>query len=362
MRNMTIQETRLLGDALAIVAALLPDEWSVAEARESQVGVAGVDAVVELVGPSGATVRFAAVVRRSGSTATTLVITALRDRARRTGMPVLYVSDYIGQALRERLAAEGVSYADTTGWVRIVSADPLILLTGAGSLRAPRDRRTNAVVRLNGLAANRIVRALATVDPPIGVRSLAATAGVSPGSVSKLLSTLAAEGIVDRNPDGKVDAVRRRALITRWTTDYAFAETNTAVASYLAPRGVDRTLARLAELPMEVAVTGSAGARALLPDGRTSVVPMRLLALYAAEPAVVARELGLIETEPRNANVVIARPQDPDILSARGDSADVAVAPTPLVLADLLTLPGRSDAEADQLFDSLADADPAWSN
>ncbi|MCA0438234.1 MAG: helix-turn-helix domain-containing protein [Austwickia sp.] len=361
MRNLTIQETRMVGDAIARVVALLPVEWSFAEARESPAAVAGVDVVVELVGPSGNAVRFAAEVRRSGSIPTSLLITVLRDIASRTRMPVLYVSDYIGRALREGLAAEGISYADTTGWVRIVSADPLILLTGAGSPRAPRDRRTNAVVRLNGLAANRLIRALATVQPPVGVRSLAVLAGVSPGSVSKLLSTLAAEGIVDRNPEGKIDVVRRRALIRRWTTDYAFAETNSAVAFYLAPRGIDRTLPRLAELSMEVAMTGSSGARLLLPAGRTSVVPLRLLSLYAADPPAVAQELGLIETEPRSANVVIARPQDPDILNDGKSSADVGVAPTPLVLADMLTLPGRSDAEAEQLFDSLAATDPAWS-
>ena len=183
MRNLTIQETRMVGDAIARVVALLPVEWSFAEARESPAAVAGVDVVVELVGPSGNAVRFAAEVRRSGSIPTSLLITVLRDIASRTRMPVLYVSDYIGRALREGLAAEGISYADTTGWVRIVSADPLILLTGAGSPRAPRDRRTNAVVRLNGLAANRLIRALATVQPPVGVRSLAVLAGVSPGSV-----------------------------------------------------------------------------------------------------------------------------------------------------------------------------------
>jgi hypothetical protein len=37
-----------------------------------------------------------------------------------------------------------------------------------------------------------------------------------------------------------------------------------------------------------------------------------------------------------------------------------SLAPLALLLADLLTLPGRGDAEADQLMDALATTDPAW--
>ena len=49
-------------------------------------------------------------------------------------------------------------------------------------------------------------------------------------------------------------------------------------------------------------------------------------------------------------------PRDERILPGPGELA--ALAPTALVLADLLTLPGRSDAEAEQLIHSLAATDP----
>ena len=58
------------------------------------------------------------------------------------------------------------------------------------------------------------------------------------------------------------------------------------------------------------------------------------------------------------ANVVIAAPQDGRILPGPGEPATLA--PTALVVADLLTLPGRSDAEAEQLMDALASIDPSW--
>lgn len=273
-------------------------------------------------------------------------------------MPVLFVSDYIGPVLREALSDRGFSFADGTGWIRVVSDDPLVVLTGLGAARAPHAPRTSAITRLNGLAASRTIRSLTTVDLPVGVRSLAALAGVSPGSVSKLLATLVAEGIVDRDSRGAVTRVRRRALLRRWVVDYSFAKTNRSVGYYIAPRGLDRTLERLEDVP-GVAITGSAAARRLLPASSTSIVPMRLLAIYAARPADVVRGLRLIDADPGAANVVIARPQDAAIL-ATSDTSSMLTAPTALVIADLLTLPGRSDAEAEQLMDALAAHEDLW--
>ncbi|MGH3253519.1 MAG: hypothetical protein ACRDOI_45915, partial [Trebonia sp.] len=272
--------------------------------------------------------------------------------------PPLLVSDYIGPVLRTALATEGISFADTTGWVRVISEEPLILLTGQGADRSPRARGGSAISRLNGVAASRTIRALSTTVLPVGVRGLALLADVSPGSVSKLLVTLASEGIVDRDDSGGVLAVRRRALIRRWVSDYSFATANQSAGYYIAPRGLGRTLTRLDQQP-DIAITGSAAARRLLPDPTTSVVPLRLLALYTSAPAALTRDLGLIDAEPTTANVMIAVPQDSSILPTAEDQSP-QVAPVALVLADLLTLPGRSDAEAEQLMDALASNDPAW--
>jgi hypothetical protein len=131
------------------------------------------------------------------------------------------------------------------------------------------------------------------------------------------------------------------------------AKTNTSVGYFIATRGLDRTLSRLGDLTVPVTVTGSAAARRLLPKGTTSVVPLRLLALYTATPNAAVEELGLIPAEATTANTVVAIPQDAGVLAAD-------VAPVALVLADLLTLPGRSDAEAEQLMDALARTGEAW--
>jgi len=347
MRNTSLRETALIGDALRSITVLLPATWRLEPSADRRAG-----ATVKLIGPDRVSLRFAVEARRSG-TATGPLLAGLRERSRVSDLPLLFVSDYIGPALREALADAGISYADATGWVRVVCDAPLILLTGQGAQKSPRAGRSTAVVRLNGVAASRITRALCARDLPLGVRDLAAIADVSPGSVSKLLPTLAAEGIVDRDERGGVLTVRRRALIRRWVRDYDFAKTNTSVGYFIAPRGLDRTLTRVGEAKGRVTVTGSAAARRLLPKGVTSVVPLRLLALYTDNPAALADELGLIPADAATANAVVAVPQDGQVLTDR-------IAPAALVLADLLTLPGRGDAEAEQLMDALARTDAAW--
>lgn len=352
MGNGINRETAVMSDALELIAELLPASWRL-DKRSVEVE-RRFDAVVELVGPNETKVPFVAEVKRSGTVPTSLLISALRELNRASGLPVLYLSDYIGPVLRDALTSEGFSFADATGWVRLTSAEPLVLLTGQGAARSPRAPRTSAITRLNGIAASRIIRALATADLPVGVRGLAGLAGVSPGSVSKLLITLASESIIDRDENGGVVAVRQRALLRRWAEDYSFATANSSVGYFIAPRGLDRTLARLADQD-DVAITGSAAARRLLPESLTSVVAIRLLAIYAARPAELVSALGLIEADPTTANVVIAKPLDPEILTPP-DEDDLATAPLPLVTADLLTLAGRSDAEAEQLMDAFLKA------
>lgn len=328
------------------VEGLLPAGWSLTIDR-GPADAHTADAALTISSPSGERVSFAIETKLSGGSVNA-VMAQLRERRGGT-LPLVYVSGYLGPSLRDELDAENISYADGTGWLRLVSESPLVLLTGRGADRAPRPAAPAAITRLNGIAAGRIIRTLAVSDVPIGVRDLASAALVSPGSVSKLLPTLAAEGIIDRSTRSAITAVRRRALIARWTQDYAFTETNPLVASYLAPRGIASMLARVGDSASPVTLTGSSAARRLLPDSATSVVPLRLASMYSPDPAALSRELALVPTDPTSANVMIAVPQDARILGSK-------IAPVPLVLADLLTLPGRGDAEALQLMDSL----PGW--
>lgn len=82
------------------------------------------------------------------------------------------------------------------------------------------------------------------------------------------------------------------------------------------------------------------------------MVPLRLLALYTTDLSVLADEMGLVLAEPATANTVVV-PKDGAVLTDQ-------VAPLALALADLFTLPGHGDAEAEQLRDALARTEQAW--
>ena len=124
-----------IGDALRSVTALLPASWSVAERGDGQTGRRRVDAGMDLSAPNGDKVSFVVEAKRSGSVPSALLLPALRELDQQAGSPVLFLSDYIGPSLRAALADEGISFADATGWVRIFTDRPLILLTGQGADR-----------------------------------------------------------------------------------------------------------------------------------------------------------------------------------------------------------------------------------
>ena len=270
----------------------------------------------------------------------------------------LFIADFVGPKLRGELESLGVSFADTTGWLRITSDEPPILLSTTGASRAPRDRSTSAVTRMNGRAAGRIMSALASAELPIGVRGLAELASANPGSVSKLLQTLDRESIVSRDGSGVVSDVDRWEMVERWVEDYSFTKTNKNLRYFVAPRGVKHALDQIDRGSTPVVLTGSAATRRLLPEGTVPVVAMHQLVAYTADPMLLARSLDLVETEPAIADVILASPNDPELLSTASHGTEVA--PPAVVIADLLTLPNRSDAEARQLVKTFGDGSSPW--
>jgi hypothetical protein len=272
---------------------------------------------------------------------------------------VLHAASYLPPAARERLAAEGASYADATGWVRLVSDDPMIAITAQGAPRAPKRDQRLVTTRLDGPATGRVMGALLEADAPVGVRELAELARVSAGTVSKLLPTLEAEGALERDPSGRVSAIDRRGVLRRWTADYGVLKSNDIPGYFVAPRGLDATLGQISQLP-RTAVTGARGGALWLPEGTAPVVPVTQLVAYTDDPERAATALGLVPVDAPVANVILLAPQNPSILASPAHIADTPVAPLPLVLADLLTLPGRYAQQAEALMDALAKTEPEW--
>ena len=243
MRNARIRESTVIGDALRRIAALLPDLWLVEDRIRILPNDAQADAAVDLVAPTGERISFVVEAKRSGTVPSAYLLATLRELRRSRSLPVLFLSDYIGPSTAEALTAEGVSYADATGWVRVVSEAPWGFSRG----RAQQNRRVPECPRrsLDSTASPQVAS-----SAPCALRTRPSEFVISPlspafrpgqcpspcppwhASVHHRTATSA----------GGVVAVRRRALIQRWTRDDSFAKTNRSVGYFIAPRGLDRTL------------------------------------------------------------------------------------------------------------------------
>ncbi|MDR1152797.1 MAG: helix-turn-helix domain-containing protein [Bifidobacteriaceae bacterium] len=355
--NTTLQETRLLQQVEGCIAEAMPEGWRASiRRRTGPRRSAGGGAELAVRSHAGGTAVFEVILKASERSP---AVIPARSTSNDKSAGVLYVTDYLPAVTREQLAFAGVSYADTTGWVRLVSDDPMLAIVATGASRAPKRDQRLVTARLNGPGTNRVMRTLLAASAPIGVRELADRAGVSPGTVSKLLPTLAAEGAVERGTSGGVVGVYRRAALERWTADYGFLRSNGEAAFYVAPRGVDDAL-RLLREHRDVAVSGSAAAHAYLPTGISPIVPVRQLAVYSRDPETVVSALALVPVDLPVANIIVVRPQDLGIVENPVVLGGIPLAPMELVLADLLSLPGRSAQEAEALMDALSKTDPQW--
>ncbi len=265
--------------------------------------------------------------------------------------PLLVTAPYLSQGIRDVIENEGASYVDQTGNVRVVLDAPglFIVTTGAESNPWPGQRRFT----LRGTKAGRVVCALARAKPPLGVRELAAAAQTDPGYVSRLLGMLDREAIVDRSARGRVERIEWRKLLLRWSEE-APLDSRTTASTWLAARGLKHLWESLRGADIPYLVTGSAVAAGIAP-----VAPTRLASVYVENPEGTAKRLGLRAAD-AGANVVLLQPEDGSVFDRADETGGLRTARLPVVVADLLSGPGRSPAEAESLMDWMAAHEEVW--
>ena len=264
---------------------------------------------------------------------------------------LMVVAPYLSKSVRAALEELGVSYADATGNIRVVLDEPglFVVASGAQSNPQPDKRRLS----LRGVKAGQVVRALAAASLPLGVRELAQRAGADPGYISRLLTLLDGEALVDRTSRGRVDQVDWRGLLTRWATD-APLSSRAEEGTWIAPRGLKSVFERLKSTSLRYLVTGSAATSRV-----AQVAPTRLLSVYVDDPVAAGEMLGLRRAD-AGANVVLLEPRDDVIFEVAVDLDGLRQAPWTVVVADLMTGPGRSPAEAEALLDWMDDHEEVW--
>ncbi|WP_330271073.1 type IV toxin-antitoxin system AbiEi family antitoxin [Lentzea sp. NBC_00516] len=273
---------------------------------------------------------------------------------------LMLVSPFVSPTTRAQAEQHHLmGWFDLTGNLRLRVDQPALFVDRTGADRSgSRDPADRLLKSLRGPAAAKVVLELCETSVPVGVRDLAGRAGVGAATSARVLELLDREAVITRGDDGAVIAVRKRALVDRWVQDYKVMASNEVITT-LDPRGLSHALATLRVEDSRVALTGSAAARAYLPHDLTAVSPLVSLSLYAEDPIGLMDRLGLRSVE-RGMNVLVMKPYD-DVVYARSRRVEGLdyVAPAQVV-ADLLTGPGRSTEEAEQLMTVLETSEAGW--
>ena len=354
----------MLEEACQAIRQRLPTGWSLAEQREQfpiQAGRFHADVLLTLADPQGLTADVIIEVKRRPVEAREVGV--LADRWSRVLLPQVQGSDgdavfmvvapFVGPSAKDRLAEAGISFADATGNVRLVSTRPAVFIEAAGAVRNP--WRENLPLRsLKGGRSGRVVRAFLDHRPPFGTRELSTLTGNAPASVSRVADLLERESIIQRDgPRGPISQVDWERLLRRWALDYDFSEANELIPC-LEARGVTAVMDKLRGADITYAVTGSFAAVRYAP-----VAEPRLVTVFTPNPRDAINRLGLHRAD-SGANVLIGKPFDPVVFDRTEEDGGVTYARVTQAATDLLTGPGRGPAEAESLIDWMRSNEDAW--
>jgi hypothetical protein len=348
-------ETQILRTLERSITDRLPRGWMMRSLKQTQRRGRRADATWRFRAPDGETVDFVVETKLTiMPRSLPAVVEQLRGIAAKPSSPteLLVAARYLSPRAQEVLAQLGVSYADTTGNVRLVANRPglFVLTVGASKNPSPGD---DALRSLRGRAAGRAVRALVDFRAPFGVRELSGRARVPLGSLSRVVGLLEQEALLKRDHRGGITAVDWEGVIRRWSRDYEFQRSN-RVTTYLEARGLGGLDAKLGNATWRYAATRSLGAQRFAP-----IAPTRLAAVYVEDITRSAERLGLRPAE-TGANVALAEPFDPVVFERTVTREGLTIVAPSQLVADLLTGPGREPAEGEEMLAWMKKNEDAW--
>jgi len=265
----------------------------------------------------------------------------------------ILVAPFLGPRTRQLLKSGACGFVDSTGNAWLALSSPALFLETTGAMKDPKPPPERPLLSLKGQAAGRAVRAICDFSPPFKLRDLARRARVSPPTLSRVLTLLDREALVDRDRKGTVINSDWQGTIRRWTEDYAFSTSN-RVRMFLDPRGIDAFKSKLSSLTRTYAATGSLVASRIEP-----IAPPRLAQVFVENINAAAESLDLKEVE-KGANVMLAEPFAPVVFDRVSNRKGLICAALTQVAADLLTSPGRAPEEAERLLIWMENNTDAW--
>jgi hypothetical protein len=263
---------------------------------------------------------------------------------------VLILAPWISPRSRALIAEEGWSYLDLTGNALIRMRRPALYVRLVGSDTDPNPRERSEVL-LRGTQIHALVRVLADVEPPYRLADLTEVTGLSKGYVSKALSSLHEQGLIDRPGSGPVTGVDWPQLLRARAAEYQVLRTNRSI-TYQARRGLDVLLRELPAAP-EVLVTGSYAAHRIAP-----VAAPAQLVLYVPDIDTYAKRWELLTTS-TGANVVLLEAASGSQLERPRDVGGLRHVGYSQLVMDLLSGNGRLPEEGEAVLQWMIDT-PGW--
>lgn len=331
-----------LDQAAAQLRAVLPHGWTLSVSSRSRGGGA-----FRIASPSGITAE--------------LDVRSLKDTAPRsvatlapTDRPTLVVGDWLSERTRTLLRSRRIDFLDATGNIEVQLTDPGLFIRTTGAHRNPSPKPTDSP-RLRGPKAWALLRTLAEVPPPFGVRDLAQTVDVDAGYVSRVLRALEDELLITRTPRGPVTAVEWEGVLRRAASTYSLFDSN-ETSTWVTTSGPERLLDDLTGMRAgRWAVTGSFAASRIAP-----VAAPEVAVIYTAEPDRLVKARRLLPAKTRGTNVILAEPYDPIAFERTTQSGGITYASMAQVTLDCLTGNGRMPAEGEALLTWMRKNEPRW--
>jgi hypothetical protein len=279
-----------------------------------------------------------------------------RDRTRKgrsdTIVP-LVVARYLSPSTREALEGSGASYADMTGNIRVQLQQPALFIRDVGAQQDPWRGPGRPRGTLQGPPAARVVRALVDFTPPLTVPDLVTKSRASTGATYRVVEFLAEEGLLVRERS-RIVQVDWPRLLERWSKDYGFTKSN-LVQTYLSPRGLAALTDSLRKVQdLQYVITGSLAA-----ENIARYAPARMAMIYVEDPASLAIAADLREVD-AGANVLIAATKYDVVYERFREVEGLRMATPSQVAIDLMTGPGRSPSEAEELIRWMIANESNW--
>jgi hypothetical protein len=350
------READSLRRGLGALADLVPADWKISQKPARRGAAVRPDAIVAVEDSRGAVGRviieaWKRLVPRDVATFVGGKLPSLRGLD--ADASVLVVAPWLSQRTRDLLAEQGVAYLDLTGNVLLRLDRPALFIRTTGAAQDPNPALRGGL-SLRGTAAGRVVRLLADVRPPYTASAIAGATAVSVPYVSRLLTALDKEALVQRGARGLVIDVDWANLLRRRAETYDVFGTNLA-QGFVSRTGTREVVGRLRERPdVYRAVTGSFAASELAP-----VAAPAQLAVYVDDARRTAEALELLPADV-GADVVLLAPYDFVVLDrAMPLGGLMAVSPSQLAL-DCLTGNGRMPAEGEALLEWMRRVEDEW--